>query len=125
MLFVHPSHPWANRRAAQVESLREQRLLARPYAEQAALLDSALRRHGVERPAKHEMADDADILALLEANAGIAILPEDVRHPTLAPPLTLDGLDLEWTRYLYDVAGRQRSVAADALIKLLRSAASA
>lgn len=124
-LFVHPNHPWANRRAIEVESLEEQRLLTRPYCEQATLLDSALRRHGVEQPAKHEMAADADVLALLAANAGIAILPEDMRHPILAPPLALDGLDLEWTRCLYDVAGRQRSVAAAALIKLLRSAASA
>jgi hypothetical protein len=68
------------------------------------------------------MDADDDIFVLLEGNAGIAILPRTARRPDCTVAVEIAGLKLERTVFLYEAAGRPRSLAASGLLKLLRSA---
>ncbi len=121
-LVVHCDHPLARRDRVDVGALAGERLLARPYCEMHERLLAALAAHGVDGLAAHSMATEGDMVALLEANAGVAILPRTARRPDSARTVEIAGLGLERTVRLYDVAGRRRSPAASGLIKLLRSA---
>ncbi len=121
-LVVHRVHPLARRDSVDSGSLAGERLLARPYCESHERLLAFLSEHGVGEMAVHQMAGDGDMVALLEVNAGVAILPQTARRPESTRTVEIDGLGLERTVQLYDVAGRLRSPAASGLIKLLRSA---
>lgn len=123
VLVVHRDHAWAGRKSVPLGELQGQRLLERPYCERHAELGRRLAEHGVESPRRHVLAGDDDVLALLEANEGVAILPLSARRPAGSSCIDLDGLGLDCATCLYDVAGRRRSVAADGLVKLLRSGA--
>jgi DNA-binding transcriptional LysR family regulator len=121
-LVVHCDHPLARRDRIDVGALAGERLLARPYCELHQRLLAAPAEQGVDGLAVHSMVTEGDMVALLEANAGVAILPRTARRPDSARTVEIAGLGLERTVRLYDVAGRRRSPAASGLIKLLRSA---
>ncbi|HUS52387.1 MAG TPA: LysR family transcriptional regulator [Thermohalobaculum sp.] len=121
-LVAHRDHPLAQRDQIDPGALAGERLLARPYCGSHERLMTALSEHGVDGLAVHTMATEDDMVALLEANAGVAFLPRTARRPDGARTIEITGLGLERTVRLYDVAGRRRSPAASGLIKLLRSA---
>jgi DNA-binding transcriptional LysR family regulator len=104
------------------QALSRERLLLRSYCEHAADIAAFLRQHGIDPERAHEVASERDLVTLLEAGVGVAIVP----HSTVgSPKLTrapIKGLDLRRSIYLYGVAGRQRTAVATALMKLLRSA---
>ena len=52
---------------------------------------------------------------------GNRMLPESATKSERISLMTIEGLDLKRTIYLYGVAGRQRSAAASALIRLMRA----
>jgi DNA-binding transcriptional LysR family regulator len=58
---------------------------------------------------------------MIEANLGVGMLPESSARSDRMRLIGVDGLDLKRTIYLYGVAGRQRSPAASALIRLMRA----
>ena len=62
------------------------------------------------------------MIALIEANAGVAVAPRGLRIPPSLGRLTVSGIDLRRTVYVYGVAGRQRTTVGSALLKMLRGA---
>ena len=66
------------------------------------------------------IASDHDLMALLAANVGVAIMPLSARTTDTVRFLPVDDLELSRPVVLYAVAGRQRSAAATALLRLLR-----
>jgi hypothetical protein len=58
----------------------------------------------------------------LEANVGVAIMPQSARGNSTLRGVMIDGLALKRRVTLYAVAGRQRTPAAAGLMKLLRAA---
>jgi DNA-binding transcriptional LysR family regulator len=104
------------------EELGKQRLLLRSYCEHADDIAQFLRQHAIDPERAHEVASERDLMTLLEADIGVAIVPQST---VALPGLTrapLKGFDLTRTIYLYGVAGRQRSAVATALMKMLRGA---
>ena len=69
----------------------------------------------------HKMGAEPDLITLIEANLGVGMLPESATKSDRIKLLSIAGLDLKRTVYLYGVAGRQRSAAASALIRLMRA----
>ena len=120
-IVVHEGNPLAERNAVSMEHLKGEKLLNRTYCEVLVPTQTLLRDHGIVSSINHHVASDNDLLALLQANVGVAIVPE--RFPAERPikHVHVDGLDLKCAISVYSVAGRQRSAVAGTLLKLLRA----
>ena len=121
-LVVNRTHPLALRNALKFSDLAKLRLISRPYCEQATELAAALRAQGIDQKSGDQILSDQDLTALLQANVGVSIMPESTAGHGDLRLLPIDGLALRRTVSLYGVAGRERSPAAAALVKLLRAA---
>jgi DNA-binding transcriptional LysR family regulator len=121
-LMLAAEHPLAGRNSVDLEQLGGERLLSRGYCEQAEQLAGILRLHGIEGSVRHTVANEADLVALLAANVGVAIAPRSAPLPPSGRRAHVNGLELTRTVHVYAVAGRQRSAAAATLLKALRAA---
>ena len=121
-LVVHKSHPLAMRNRIGLADIGSLRLISRPYCEQADDLDGLLRAAGIEQKVGDHILSDQDMLSVLEANVGAAIMPESARNGASVRGIGIDGISLRRPVSLYAVAGRARSAAAAGLMNLLRAA---
>jgi DNA-binding transcriptional LysR family regulator len=121
-LLVNKTHPLAGREAVTLDDLREERLLVRAYCEHADAIASLLREAGIDSTHGHEVASERDLVALLEANMGVAIVPRSAATTAALMRAPIAGLELNRTVYLYGVAGRQRTAVATTIMKMLRAA---
>jgi DNA-binding transcriptional LysR family regulator len=69
----------------------------------------------------HEVSADGDLLSLLEAGVGIALVPRSTQSPPSLVRITVDDIEMKRTVYLYGVAGRERTPVASAMMKMLRA----
>ena len=81
-----------------LNELAEIRLISRPYNEQAGEFDALLRTAGVEQKTGDHVLSDQDLLSLLEANLGAALMPETARGGNNLRGVAVDGLDLAQAR---------------------------
>jgi DNA-binding transcriptional LysR family regulator len=121
-LIVNAQHPLAASAQVHVDDLKEQRFLRRPYCEDAAQASALLSSHGVDPERGHDVASDEDLIALVEADFGVALVPRSLRLPAALKLVPVDQLELSRTVYVYGVAGRQRTAVAAAMLKMLRAA---
>ncbi|HZP78670.1 MAG TPA: LysR family transcriptional regulator [Pseudolabrys sp.] len=121
-LVVNKSHALARRNRIGIGDLKEQRLICRGYCEQAAELAAALEASGIKQVSSPGLLADEDLLSLIEANLGVAIMPQTARGGRSLHGIAVDELAIERAVFLYSVAGRERSPAASGLTKLLRAA---
>jgi DNA-binding transcriptional LysR family regulator len=120
-LVVHEQHPLAREARIEARRLEGQRLLVSARCESADALAAALEAHGLAAGEAHQIGAVGDLLALLEADLGVAFLPQSaVRHASLRR-VAVDGFEVSRAVSLYGVAGRQRSPAGDAFMKLMRA----
>src|SRR5204862_3892338 len=70
----------------------------------------------------HEISSERDLIKLLEADIGIAVLPHTASIPATLQRASVDGFDARRTVHLYGVAGRQRTAVASAVMRMLRGA---
>ncbi|MGA2129368.1 MAG: LysR family transcriptional regulator [Xanthobacteraceae bacterium] len=122
LLAVSSRHRLAGHPKVELEDLREEKLLLRTYCESAEELSEAFRKAQLEVDRGHEMASERDLIMLLEANIGVAVVPRSAAKSTVLARLPVDGLDVRRTVYLYGVAGRQRTPVATTVMKMLRGA---
>jgi DNA-binding transcriptional LysR family regulator len=120
-LMVNKHHRLAQHDKLEIGSLAGECILARPYSGEYEQLVALLRANGIDDPPGHQMAAEDDIITLLEANAGVAILPRNARRPESICAIEVDGLDLDRTVYLYEVAGRRHLPAVVGLIRVIRA----
>jgi DNA-binding transcriptional LysR family regulator len=121
-LVVNCRHPLAGREDVVPEDLRPEQLLSRDYCEHAERINTSFRGMGLDVDHNHGIASERDLIELLEANIGIAVLPRSASTPETLKCVALDGLDLRRTVHLYGVAGRQRTAVASAVMRMLRGA---
>ncbi|MDI1263212.1 MAG: LysR family transcriptional regulator [bacterium] len=121
-LVVNGRHPLAAQDQVAFDDLKAQPLLSRGYCEYAERLNTALRSSGVSAGTGHDVSSECDLIKLLEADIGIAIVPCSATMPGTLRHAAIDGLDIRRTVQLFGVAGRERTAVASAAIKLLRSA---
>lgn len=120
-LVVGPGHPLANRKTIAAEDVAEFPILINPVCESAEHIAQCLARLRIDARRGHQIQSQCDLIRLLETGLGVGILPlSELRRGTLQQ-LQIEGLDLSHQVSLYCVAGRPRSVVADALFKLLRA----
>jgi DNA-binding transcriptional LysR family regulator len=121
-LVTSALHRLAGRDSVEVDDLRSEQLLSRAYCELASRLNTSLRERGVEVDHCHEISSERDLIALLEADIGVAILPDTSPIPQTLKRAAVDGLDARRTVNLYGVAGRERTAVASAVMRMLRGA---
>ncbi|MEE2690298.1 MAG: LysR family transcriptional regulator [Pseudomonadota bacterium] len=122
-LVVNADHPLGARNDREVDaaSLAGEPLLSRVEWETAEALTEKLRDRGLAPEAAHQVETDTDLLALLEANAGIGFVPKSAPSSPQIRRLCVKDLDLERTVEAYAAAGRMRSSIATTLLNLLRA----
>ena len=120
VIVVWPEHRLANLDAVEPAMLANERILLRPYCETS---ERAVRliKGDLAIARSHEAACDDDVVKMIEAELGIGILPTSAIVPPLLRKIAVRGASLDRTVHLYSVAGRARSAAAAALMKLLRA----
>ena len=121
-LVVNNRHSLACRDNVELEDLRSEQLLSRCYCEHAERISDSLRERGLDVDRKHEVSSERDLIQLLEADAGVAVIPHTTTMPNTLTRRTVDGLDARRTVHLYGVAGRERTAVASAVMRILRGA---
>jgi len=121
-LIVNKRHPLAERDGISLEDLRSEQLLSRSYCEHAERLGASFRDGGIDVDHSHAISSERDLIELLEADIGIAVIPRSASTPETLKRANVDGLDLRRTVHLYGVAGRERTAVASAVLRLLRGA---
>ena len=104
------------------QELKTEHLLCRTYCEHVNEIQDYIDKTGGMPMAQHKVGSEHDLVALIESNLGIGIVPRSSAQPSNVACLGLEGLDVTRTVSVYGVAGRQRSAAASTLIKMLRAA---
>jgi len=115
-------HHFANRNSLDIDDLRRERFIVRTYCEEGGELVEWLRSRDIDLGHEHEISCESDLLPLLEAGAGLAVVPRSACAPETLLRAPLNGLELRRTVYLYGVAGRERTAVASAILKMLRAA---
>jgi DNA-binding transcriptional LysR family regulator len=121
-LVVNRQHPLASRDTIGFDDLRAEQLLSRSYCEHADRLGLSLREHGIAVDRSHEISSERDLIELLEADIGVAVIPHTASIPDTLKRASVEGLDSRRTVHLYGVAGRQRTAVASAVMRMLRGA---
>jgi DNA-binding transcriptional LysR family regulator len=120
-LAINVGHKLANQTEIGVDDLRQERIVVRTHCEHAAQFAELLGSRDIDVRHGHDMMCDGDVIALLEADLGVAILPRSVSAPATVTRVPLGGFDVRRTVYLYGVAGRERTAVAAAAMKMLRA----
>lgn len=121
-LVLHGQHALAKRDRVDFEDLQSEQLLSRHYCEHAGRINETLREHGLDVERKHEIASERDLIELLEADIGVAVIPRTATTPATLKRAAVEGLDARRTVHLYGVAGRERTAVAAAVMRMLRGA---
>jgi DNA-binding transcriptional LysR family regulator len=121
-LVVSSQHRLAQHDSVRVEDLRSEQMLSRNYCEHGERLGAALREHGLDLDRSHEISSERDLIELVEADIGVAIIPCTSPIPPTLKRTAVDGLDARRTVHLYGVAGRERTAVASAVMRMLRGA---
>ena len=121
-LALNERHPLASNPDLGLEDLRNLQFLSRCYCEHSERLADALREHGLDIDSGHEISSERDLIELLEADIGVAVIPHTATLPDTLRRRTVDGLDARRTVNLYGVAGRERTAVASAVMRMLRGA---
>jgi DNA-binding transcriptional LysR family regulator len=121
-LVISRQHRLADRDCIELEDLRSEQLLSRNYCEHSGRLNASLRASGIDVEHSHEISSERDLIELLEADIGIAVMPQTSPIPETLKRIALGRLDARRTIHLYGVAGRERTAVASAVMRLLRGA---
>jgi len=120
-LAVNSMHVFAQRPSIPLEELKQERLMVRPYCETTPGLLEILRGREFDVTRFHEVSADGDLLSLLEAGLGVALVPRSTQSPATLARIAVEDFELKRTIHLYGVAGRQRTAVASAMMKMLRA----
>jgi DNA-binding transcriptional LysR family regulator len=121
-LVVNSRHRFASRSSVDLEDLRTEQLLSRGYCEHASRLSAVLREHGIKVEHCHDISSERDLITLLEADIGVAVIPDTSPIPPTLERASVEGLDARRTVNLYGVAGRERTAVASTMVRMLRGA---
>src|SRR5690349_19730395 len=121
-LVLSRDHRLAKRDEIALEDLQPEQWLSRNYCEHADRLSASLAEHGLNCDQSHQVSSERDLIELLEADVGVAVMPVTSPIPPTLKRTPLEGLDARRTVHLYGVAGRERTAVASAVMRMLRGA---
>jgi DNA-binding transcriptional LysR family regulator len=121
-LLVGRKHKLAGRDTAEFEDLATEHLVVNLGCEMAKELHACLEANGIAEAVKHQVATQEDLLALVKAELGVAIIPIGGIETDGIRRIPLKKLNLVRKVSAYTVAGRQRAIASGTLLNMLRAA---
>jgi DNA-binding transcriptional LysR family regulator len=121
-LVLSKGHRLAKQDDIALEDLQSEQWLSRTYCEHADRLSASLRERGLNVDQGHQITSERDLIELLEAEVGVAVMPDTSPIPQTLQRATVDGLDARRTVHLYGIAGRERTAVASAVMRMLRGA---
>ena len=121
-LIVAKTHALSKRKKIKLADAVEDIFVSRPYCENLGEFMKILNQRGISMTPRHEIATEADSIALIECGLGVCILPNSAERSPSVASIPIEDLDLTRTISAYGVFGRQRSATARSLIQLLRAA---
>ena len=119
---VHHSHPFAAANDIEPAKLAGEKIL---FLEGCESKDDVMCRFDIGRDADswgHQVVTQHDLLSLLDANLGVAIVPSCTPQAPNVRRMPLNDSGLRRAVAIYGVAGRQRSAPGAALLNLIRAA---
>ena len=119
---VHRDHRLGRVNDLGMAQLARENFLIRAGDEMGGAVAEMLLKHGVTAANSHEVDTDDELMTLLDANAGIAVLPESGLRSAALLRLRMPEWRLTRTVCIYAVAGRRRSAVSTTLLNLLRAA---
>jgi DNA-binding transcriptional LysR family regulator len=120
-LVVSCAHRLAARNKVEFEELSSETFLINSGCEMVAAIRACLREKGIQDADAHQVATQEDLLVLLRANLGVAIIPVGALEVDGLCRIPLSRLNLIRKVSAYAVAGRQRSVVCATLLNMLRA----
>jgi DNA-binding transcriptional LysR family regulator len=120
-LLLNTMHALAERPTVVLDDLRQERLMVRTYCETTPELLDVLRAREFDVTRFHEVSADGDLIALLEAGLGVALVPRSTQSTATLIRIGVEDIEIKRTVHLYGVAGRQRTPVAAAMMKMLRA----
>ena len=121
-LFVSGKHRLASRKAAEFKDLASETLLINTASEMADKIADRLRETAAGTARSHRVAHLDDLLTLVKADLGVAIIPVGIGSLAGLSLVPLGGLELVRTVSVYSVAGRRRGAACATMLNMLRAA---
>jgi len=121
-LVVSLAHRLAGRNKAEFKDLASETFLINTGCEMVEELRARLEANGILDTAAHEVATQDDLLALLKANLGVAIIPAGAVETNGLCRIPMKQLNLVRRVSAYTVAGRHRAIACATLLNMLRAA---
>jgi DNA-binding transcriptional LysR family regulator len=121
-LILSCEHPLAGRPSIDPEDIAQEPLVRSGYCEHAGGAAAVLAAHNLQVLHGPEVASPRDLIALVGAGFGFALVPRSETIPEKITRMAVNGIDLRRSVYLYGVAGRERTSVASAFLKLLRAA---
>ena len=120
-LLLNTMHALAEGPTVALDDLRQERLMVRTYCETTPELLDVLRAREFDVTRFHEVSGDGDLIALLEAGLGVALVPRSTQRTASLMRIGVEDIEIKRTVHLYGVAGRQRTPVAAAMMKMLRA----
>jgi DNA-binding transcriptional LysR family regulator len=121
-LVLDGRHSLASLPTVNIGDLREEPILRFRHSEHAEQTAILLRANSLDVDHCHKIDSARDLISLLEAGLGVAMLPGSTSLPATLTRLAVNGIEFRRILYVYGVAGRQRSAVASAILKMLRAA---
>jgi len=121
-LVVNQTHRLAGRNRAEFKDLVSETLLINTGCEMAEELGASLAANGILDTPTHQVTTREDLLTLLKANMGVAIIATGAVEASGLCRIPLNELNLVRRVSVYTVAGRRRAIACATLLNMLRAA---
>jgi DNA-binding transcriptional LysR family regulator len=121
-LLVSRTHRLARKGKADFKDLVSENLLINTGCEMVEELKACLEANGIHDTVTHEVATQEDVLALLKADLGVAIIPVEAVEADWICRIPLKQLNLVRKVSVYTVAGRHRAIACATLFNMFRAA---
>ena len=121
-LVVSRSHRLADRNEVEFKDLASEKFLINTGCEMVEELKAWLETNGILDTATHQVTTQDDLLALLKADLGVAIIPVGAVEANQICRIPLKQLNLVRKVSVYTVAGRHRAIACATLFNTLRAA---
>jgi DNA-binding transcriptional LysR family regulator len=122
VLGVGRTHRLAGRDQAEFKDIASEKLLINTGSEMVQELKAFLEANGILDAATHQVTTQEDVLALLKADLGVAIIPVGAMEMEGICRIPLKQLNLVRRVSAYTVAGRHRAVVCATLLNMLRAA---
>jgi DNA-binding transcriptional LysR family regulator len=121
-LVVSQTHRLAGSDKVEFKELASENLVINTGCEMVEELRVCLEANGLLDTAAHQVTTQEDLLALLKADLGVAIIPVEAVETNELCRIALKQLNLVRKVSVYTVAGRHRAVVCATLFNMLRAA---